>query len=171
MAAADLGRERLDVHDDEVEQADAVLGQLLELARDVAAGEDPGVDRRVERPHLPADERRDRGQVGDRGGLDPVRGEMLTGAVGGIQLDAELLEVPRESRDPLAVGDREQRTHLRGSSSGRFVGAPFATGRGTGPGAAPGLGRSAPSIAWPRGILGPPNEAGRRPPLLRRRHA
>ena len=94
----------------------------------------PGVDRGVERLDLAADERRHGRQVGDGRDLDAVGGEVLTGAVGGEQLDAERLEVPRESRDPLAVGDREQRTHLRGSSSGRFVGAPFAAGRGTDPG-------------------------------------
>jgi hypothetical protein len=46
---------------------------------------------------------------------------MLARAVGRVQLDAQPLEVARESGDPVAIGDREQRTHLRGSSSGRFV--------------------------------------------------
>ena len=58
MAPTDLGRERLDVDDDEVEQLEALVGELLELLGDVATGEDAGVDRRVERADLAADERR-----------------------------------------------------------------------------------------------------------------
>ena len=42
---ADLGRERLDVDDDEVDRADALCLELLELLGDVAPREDPGVDR------------------------------------------------------------------------------------------------------------------------------
>ena len=100
-----------------------MLGQLLQLLGDVAPREDARVDRRVERAHLAADERRNGREVGDRRDVDPVRGEVLTRAVGRVQLDAKPLEIPRESGQPVAVGDREQRTHLRGSSSGRFVGA------------------------------------------------
>ena len=112
-----------------------------------------------------ADEGRDRGQVGDRGGLDPIRGEMLTGAVSGKQLDAELLEVPRESSDPLAVGDREQRTHLRGSSSGRFVGAAEADPGRNDPLGRAWAGTSGAEYTQPRGILGRPREAhATRPP-------
>ncbi len=118
VASADLGRERLHVDDDDVERLEAVVGELLELLGDVAPGEDAGVDRRVERADLAADERRDRRQVGHRADLDPVGGEMVAGAVGREQLDAEPLELAGESRDALAVGHREQRTHLRGSSSG-----------------------------------------------------
>ena len=88
VAATDLGRERLDVDDDEVEQLEAVVGELVELLGDVAAGEDAGVDRRMERPDLAADERRHLGQVGDGGDLDPVRGEVLAGPVGREHLDA-----------------------------------------------------------------------------------
>ena len=160
MPAADLGRERLDVDDDEVEQADAVLDQLLELLGDVAPREDAGVDRRVERPHLAADERRHRGQVGDGRDVDAVRGEMLARAVGREQLDAQPLEIPRESGQPVAIGHREQRTHLRGSSSGRFVGACRGRPRdGTIPRAVPGGHVRGASIPQPHGILGRPREA------------
>jgi hypothetical protein len=48
----DFGRERLDVDDDEIDRADAVGVEFLELGRNVAAGEDPGVDRRMERLDL-----------------------------------------------------------------------------------------------------------------------
>ena len=115
VAATHLGRERLDVDDDEVDEADAVLGELEELLVTVAPGEDAGVDRRVEGPDLAADERRDGGQVGDRRGLDAVRGEVLAGAVGGDELDAEALQLARERGKALAVGHRQQRSHVRGS--------------------------------------------------------
>ena len=111
-------------------QLDAVVGELLELLGDVAAGEDPGVDRGMEGPDLAADERRHRGQVGDGRDLDPVRGEVLARAVGGEHLHAEALQLARERGDALAVGHREQRTHLLGSSSGVRSGAPFAPDRG-----------------------------------------
>ena len=97
--------------------------QLLQLVRHVAAGEDARVDRRVECPDLAADEGRDGGQVADRRRLDAVRREVLARAVRGEDLDAQLLELTRESGDSLAVCDREQRTHLRGSSL-RAVGPP-----------------------------------------------
>src|SRR3954462_14719666 len=105
---------------------------------------------------------------------------MVPRAVGGVELDAEPLQIPRESGDSLAVGDREQRTHLRGSSSGRFV-APVAAGwgpvprpprRGGGgppPAPRPGGHVEGPSMAWPHGIPGPPFTAGPagRPPRRR----
>ena len=49
--------ERLDVDDDEVDEADALAVQLGQLLRLVAAGEDAGVDRVVERLDLAADGR------------------------------------------------------------------------------------------------------------------
>jgi hypothetical protein len=115
---ADLGRERLHVDDDEVDRADAVLRELEQLLIAVAARQDPRVDRRVERPDLAADERRDLGQVGDRRRLDAIRGKVLAGSVGGDDLDPEGLEVAGERAEALAVGDGEQRSHLRGSSRG-----------------------------------------------------
>ena len=122
VAAPDLGRERLDVDDDEVEQAEAVIGELGELLGDVAPREDAGVDRGMERPDLAADERRHLGQVGDGGDVDAVRREVLAGPVGREDLDIEPLQLAREGGDALAVCHREQRTHLLGSSSGVRVG-------------------------------------------------
>ena len=80
---------------------------------------------------------------------------------------AQPLEIPRESGQPVAVGDREQRTHLRGSSSGRFVGAAEAgPGTETIPWAAPGLARLRPSIPSPMAYSDGLVEAhATRPPL------
>ena len=51
----DRRRERLDVDDDEVDQADALRLELGHLLGHVAAGEDAGVDRVVEGLDLAAD--------------------------------------------------------------------------------------------------------------------
>ena len=83
-----------------------MLGKLRELFGPVAAGQDPGVDRRVERLHEAADEWRDVRQVRDRERVDAVREEVLAGPVGGVELDAEAGEVAGERTDPVAIRDR-----------------------------------------------------------------
>jgi hypothetical protein len=105
VAPADFRGERLHVDDHEVDRADAVLGQLVELGLDVAPREDAGIDRGVERLDLPADERRDLRQVGDRRDLDALSGEVLPRAVGGIDLDVELTQLASEGGNSLSVGD------------------------------------------------------------------
>ena len=71
----------------------------------VAAGEDAGIDRVVERLDLAADRRLAVGQVGDGRDLDAVAREVLARAVGRVDLDVERAQVARERRDPVAVGD------------------------------------------------------------------
>ena len=105
MPPADLRGKRLHVDDHEVDRADALLIQLVELALDVAPGENPGIDSRVEGLHLPADERGDMGQVGDRRNLDALAGEVLARPVGGVDLDIQLTQLAGERRDPFTVGD------------------------------------------------------------------
>ena len=148
----DLRRERLDVDDDEVDQADAVLDELRQLRGDVAPGEDPGVDRRVERLDLAADQGRDAGQLGDRPDLDAVGGEVLAGAVGGEDLDAEAEEVAGEPGDPFAVGHRQQGSHP-GSPPIRALGD-ASSPRRCGPPAvyAPGMAYSGPSSRPPSAV-------------------
>ena len=111
LPGADLGRERLDVDDHDVDRADALGGQLLELGGVVAAGQDPGVDGRVEGLDLAADEGRDVGQVRDGVDLDAVLGEVVAGAVGGVDLDPEGLQLSRERADAVATRHREQGSH------------------------------------------------------------
>ena len=60
QTAADLRRERADVDDDEVDRADVLLDEAGHVGLDLAARHDPGVDLRVERLDLSADERRHR---------------------------------------------------------------------------------------------------------------
>ena len=114
-AGADLGRERRDVDDDDLDRADAVLGQLLELLGLVAAGEDAGVDGRMEGLDLAADEGRDVGQVTDSADLDALAGEVLAGPVGRVDLDPELDEAAREAADAVPIGYRQQRSHRASS--------------------------------------------------------
>ena len=71
----------------------------------VAAGEDAGVDRVVERLDLAADRRLAGRQVRDRRDLDAVAGEVLARAVGGEDLDVEGEQVAGERGDPVAIGD------------------------------------------------------------------
>ena len=115
-ALAHLGGERLDVDDDEVDEPDGVLGELGELLGPVATGEDPRVDGGVERLDHAAEKRGDVGQGGHRADLDAVRRQVLAGAVGGVDLDAEGQEVARKAGQSLAVGDREEGSHPAGTS-------------------------------------------------------
>ena len=102
----DRRRERLDVDDDEIDRRDALRLELGELVGHVAAGEDPRIDRVVERLDLAAD-RADRPSVSsdDGGDLDAFAGEVLARAVGGEDLDVEVAQVPGERRDALPVRD------------------------------------------------------------------
>ena len=108
---ADRRGERGDVDDDDVDRPDALARQLGHLGLDVAPGEDARVDRRVEGLDLAADQGRHPGQVRDGADVDAVGGEVVAGAVGGEDLDLEGQQVPGQSRDPLAVGDRQQGSH------------------------------------------------------------
>ena len=156
VPSADLRREGLDVDDDEVDEADPVLHQLLQLVRVVPPGEDAGVDRRMKGADLAADERGNGRQVADRGRLDAVRGKMLAGAVRGEQLHAQGLQLSRERGDSLAPGNREQRTHLGGSSSGFYLRRPAVGRDGTCPRPFRAGAILRASIPRARGILGRP---------------
>jgi hypothetical protein len=111
--APDLGCERGHVHDHDVDGADALLLELGELARNVAPGEDPGVDGRVERLDLAADEGRNLGQLRHGGDLDAIGREVLARPVGREDVDAQLAQLAGEDRDPVAVGDRQQGSQRR----------------------------------------------------------
>ena len=105
VASPDFGCERSNVDDDEVDGADALLAKLVELGLDIAPREDPRVHRRVERLQLAADQWRYLGQVRDGQDLDAFGRKVLAGAVGRVDLDAELTQLAGESADPSPVGD------------------------------------------------------------------
>ena len=102
----DLGAERPDVDDDEVDQLDALALQLLELLGLVAPREDAGIDGVVEGLDLAVEHRRNAGHLGDGPDLDAVLGEVLTGPVGGVELDVERLQASRECGDSVPRRDR-----------------------------------------------------------------
>ena len=102
---ADGRRERLDVDDHEIDQPDPLRLQLLDLGRDVAPGEDAGVDRVVEGLDLAADIGFALGQGGDRVDLDAFRGQRVARAIGGVDLDPESEQVAREFDDAVSVRD------------------------------------------------------------------
>ncbi len=116
---ADLRGEGLHVDHDDVDKLDPVLGQLGELVGAVAAGEDPGVDRRVEGLDHSPEQRRDVGQGAHRLDVHSVGREVLTGPVRRVDLDVECQELAREVRQPLAVRDREEGSHPAGPPYGR----------------------------------------------------
>jgi hypothetical protein len=106
--SADLRGEGLDVDDDDVDEADAVGAELLDLLGDVTPGEDSRIHRGVERLDLAADEGGDLGELRNGGDLDPVRGQVLASPVGGEDLDAEGEQVAGEGGDAVPIRHREQ---------------------------------------------------------------
>jgi hypothetical protein len=86
-------------------------GQLGELLGLVAPREDAGVDGRMERLDLAADQRRDAREVADGADLDALRREVIASPVGRVDLDAEVEQAPGERGDALTVGHRQQGSH------------------------------------------------------------
>jgi len=102
---ADRRGEGLDVDDHEVDQADPLRLQLFDLGRDIAPGEDPGVDRVVEGLDLAADIRFALGECRDGIDLEALGGQRLPRAIGGVDLDAEPEQVAGELGDAVSVRD------------------------------------------------------------------
>jgi hypothetical protein len=98
--------ERVEVHHDQVDGLDAVLGHLLLVVGDGPA-EQAAMDARVQRLHAPVE---DLGRAGVRGdGLDRDArvGERLGGAARGEDLDALLVQELDELEEAPLVGDRD----------------------------------------------------------------
>ena len=105
-ALSDLRGERLHGHDHDVQQSDAVLGQLCDLFGPVSASQDPGVDRGVE-----ASSRGRQRVAGRSSGPSPGARRCrpqreASGPVRRVELDAEPGEVAGERTDPVAIRDR-----------------------------------------------------------------
>ena len=101
--------ERVEVHAHEVDELDLVLLRGDHVGRVVAAGEQAGVELRVQRLDPPAHDLGEAREVVDRADLEPGRLERLGGAAGGDDLDAELGEALGEVDDPRLVGHGEHR--------------------------------------------------------------
>ena len=83
-------RERVEVRHDEVERLDAVGGHVVVVRRLRAVGEDAAVDLRVQRDDPVVEDRRDAGDVVDRGDGDAGLGDGLGRAARRHELDAAL---------------------------------------------------------------------------------
>ena len=133
-ADPDRRRERLDVDDDQVDQPDPLGLELLELGRHVASGQDPGIDRVVERLDLAADVGWPWVSSETEATSMPSRGEVLARAVGRIELDVEREQVPGKRRRS-RPGWRRTAGLAPGASShprwpcGRVRGGPRVPGR------------------------------------------
>ena len=120
VAGGDLC-ERIEVHDDEIEREDLVLLECRDVLRAIAAGEDPGVDPRVQRLHAPVEHLRCGGHV-----LDPLDGqaELLDERGGAATCDehaAELRESLRQLVEARLVVDRNQRAQSSLTTCGRSL--------------------------------------------------
>ena len=139
-SAADLGRERADVDDHEVDRPDVLLDEAGHVGIDPTSRHDPGIDLCVERLDLAAHDRRHGGEVRDRRDLETVGLERLPRPVGGEDFHAQLEEPACKVADAAAVRDREQGSHPVSFPQGCTMARPT-SGDGTGP---------APLVAgWP----------------------
>jgi len=102
-------RERVEVHHDEVDRADAVFGHRRGVAGVVAQAEQPAVDRRVERLHPAVHHLGEAGVLGHV--LHPVAevAQMPGGAAGRQDLDAVAVERLRQIGQSGLVRHRDQR--------------------------------------------------------------
>ena len=100
--------ERIEVHADDVERRDPVLGELLFVILAIPLGEDAGVDRRVQRLDAAAEHLRGTGHVLDLRDGQPVLGEECRGAARRDELEPELGEAAREVVDAFLLVDGDQ---------------------------------------------------------------
>src|SRR5581483_5386305 len=108
-AGGDRGRERVEVHHDEVERLDAELLDLGDVLRQAAVGQDPGVHPRVERLHAAVEALGEAGEVLDLRDRQAERVDQRRGTAGGHELDARLVEAAYELLEPGLVENRDQR--------------------------------------------------------------
>ena len=98
--------EGVEVDDDEVDGRDALSLQLGDVLRQVAAGEDAGVDGGMERLDAAVEDLGEAGELGDGLDGDAGVGEGAMGAAGGVELDAEGGEAAGEARRGLSCRGR-----------------------------------------------------------------
>jgi hypothetical protein len=118
VARGDL-LERIEVHDHEVERQDLVLLEGRDVFLAIAAGEDPGVNPRVQRLHAPVQHLRRGGHVLDPVDLEAELFDEGGGAAARDELAAELRETLGELVESRLVVDRDQRAHSSLTTLGR----------------------------------------------------
>jgi hypothetical protein len=100
--------ERVEVHDDEVERLDVHRRERVHVGRDAAVGEDAAVDARVEGLDAAVQHFRGAGDFLDFLHRDAGGGDLLGGGAGGDDLDAGVVQAPRELLQTGLVVDRNQ---------------------------------------------------------------
>ena len=110
LAAVRDGPERIEVADDHVDRLDALLLERPHVLGPVAAGQDAGVDRRVQRLHAAAQHLGGAGQILDARERDVGLGQRRGRARGRHQLDPQLVQPAGERLQPGLVADRHKRS-------------------------------------------------------------
>ena len=110
----------IEVDDDDVDQLDALLGQLGEVIGLVAPRQEGGEDLGVERLDAAAQDLVRLGQLGDGpNALDAGFGEVSAGAIGGKELGAGIGQAFGELDDAFTIADGEQGAQSTSSWCGR----------------------------------------------------
>ncbi len=105
--------ERVEIDADEVDRLDPLLGEHLEVLRQVAPRQDPGVDGRMERLHAAAEQLGRLRHRFDARHREALLGEKCRRAARRDELPAELGEPAGEVVDAVLVPDADQRTRQR----------------------------------------------------------
>jgi hypothetical protein len=100
--------ERIQVHHDQVERLDPVLGECRDVIRPALVGQDARVDPRVERLDPAPEHLREPGDVRDRRDRHPRVPETLRRVAGRDDAHAERREPLRERGEAGLVGHRDQ---------------------------------------------------------------
>ena len=108
--------ERIQVHDDDVDRLDAVAGDGVEVVGARPAGEDPAVDRRVQRLHAPVQHLGKPGNLRDSHDSKPAPAQRRGRAAGRDQLESASGQRPGEFRQPRLVRHAQQCSGHRCSS-------------------------------------------------------
>ena len=103
--------ERVEVHAHEVEGSIRWLAELGEVALEVAAGEDAGVDARMQRLHAPPEQLGELGDLLDARHRQALGLESGRGATARDELEAELVEAAGQLVEAGLVVDGDQRAH------------------------------------------------------------
>jgi hypothetical protein len=126
--------EGIQVDDDHVDQPQLVALERLQVVGSATAGEDAGVNRRVQRLDPPVQHFRETGQLRHRPHREARSGQVAGGTAGREELEAARRQTPSEFDQALLVRDAQQCSwhHPQSpvSSSGRRAGlAPQGKGR------------------------------------------
>ena len=108
VGAGDGLLEGVEVHDDQLEAEDAVVGERLHVAGIVVAAEDTAVDLRMEGFDAAIHHLGEAGVVGDVADREASVGEVFAGAAGGEELDAGFNERLGEVEEAGLVADAEE---------------------------------------------------------------